>query len=151
MQNLSIRIALALIASALLLSPSAGQAELTPAVVKQLEDSKYVYIASMRKDGTLGKPAEIWFLYSKGAVYVASPYTAWRVRRIKAGRPQAQISVGKVDGDSFMATGQLVDDPEALQMLIKTYAEKYPEPDGWPKHGDSFRANFKALIKYTPD
>ena len=153
MQNLSIRIALALVALALLLSPPAGRAEIAPVLAKQLDDSKYVYIASTRKDGTLGKPAEIWFLYSKGAVYVASPQTTWRVRRIKAGRPQAQIAVGKVDGDSFMATGQVVNDPEAPQMVMKTFAEKYP--DGWPKHADSFRAGFKdgttVVIKYTPD
>src|ERR1700752_3612103 len=64
-------------------------------VESELKTSKYVYISTQRKDGSYGKPAEIWFLYHDGAVWVASPTTTWRVKRIRAGRPKAKIAVGK--------------------------------------------------------
>ncbi|HVO24343.1 MAG TPA: hypothetical protein VMW56_12015 [Candidatus Margulisiibacteriota bacterium] len=127
-------------------------AELSPEIKAALTNSKYVYIASTRKNGSLSKPAEIWFLYRDGAVYVGTPPTSWRARRIKANRTQAKIWVGKADGPSFMATGAIVNDPAAQQAMLEAYAKKYP--DGWSRFEEKFRSGFKdgtrVLIKYTP-
>lgn len=129
-----------------------GAAALSDGIKTELAAAKYVYISSTRKDGTLSKPAEIWFFSRNGAVYVGTPSTAWRAKRIKAGRPQAKIAVGKADGPSFVATGAIVTDTEAQQAMLETYAKKYP--DGWSKFEDKFRSGFKdgsrVLIKYTP-
>ncbi len=140
----------AVVAAALASVACAGE---LPADVKSaLETSKYVYISSTRKDGSLGKPAEIWFLYHKGAVYVGTPPTTWRAKRIRKGRTAAKIAVGKVDGPSFTATGAIVNEPDALAVLYEAYAKKYPE--GWPQFEQKFRTGFKdgsrVLIKYTP-
>lgn len=143
-------LAVALLATTL----SAPRAHAVPSaeIKTALASSTYVYIASTRKNGTLGKAAEIWFLYHDGAVYVGTPPTSWRARRIKAGRTQAKIWVGKPDGPSFTATGAIVNDPQAQQAMLETYAKKYP--DGWSKFEDKFRSGFKdgtrVLIKYTP-
>ena len=119
---------------------------------EQLATAKYVYISSTRKDGSLSKPAEIWFLYHTGAVYVGTLPTSWRARRIKAGRPQAKIWVGKPDGVSFTATGELVKDAAIEALMLDTYAKKYP--DGWPTYEQKFRSGFtdgsRIVIKYTP-
>jgi hypothetical protein len=77
---------------------AAAAAALSPDVDRALHDAKYVYIQSERKSGELGKPAEIWFYYDGKAVYVGTPPTSWRVRRLKAGRKKAHIAVGKADG-----------------------------------------------------
>ncbi len=118
----------------------------------QLRKSEYVYISSTRKDGTLGEAAEIWFLYHRGAVYVGTRPTSWRVKRINAGRPRAKIWVGKRDGPSFWATGKLVDDDAIEALLMSTYAEKYP--DGWKKYAENFRKGFvdgsRVVVKYSP-
>ena len=152
MRRLSTRIVLA---AALLLSAvvaATAAADLSPAIKAELANSKYIYIATTRKNGSLGKPAEIWFLYHNGAVYVASPPTTWRVRRIKAGRPQAKIAVGKPDGPSFMATGAAVTEPDVYAVLFETYAKKYA--GDWTRYETSFRHGLKdgsrVLIKYTP-
>jgi len=127
-------------------------AALSDAIKKDLETSKYVYIASTRKDGSLSKPAEIWFFYHEGSVYVGTPAKSWRARRIKAGRPAAKIWVGKPDGPSFMATGTIVNDPALQQQMFTTFAKKYP--DGWTRHEAVFREGFKdgtrVLIRYAP-
>ena len=131
---------------------TAGAGELPVDTKSALATSKYVYISSTRKDGNLGTPAEIWFLYHQGAVYVGTPPTAWRVRRIKQGRDAAKIAVGSATGPSFMATGTIVDDPDVLPVLYATFAKKYP--DGWPRYEQRFRQGFKdgsrVLVKYVP-
>jgi hypothetical protein len=147
----TLRSALALL-SLLLVAPCAVPAELAADLQQQLAASKYVYISSTRKDGVLSEPAEIWFFWHDGAVYVGTRPTSWRVKRIKAGRPGAKIAVGKVDGPSFMATGALVKDPKIEALLLDTYAKKYP--DGWSKYADNFRNGFKdggrVVVKYVP-
>jgi hypothetical protein len=134
------------------LSSLARAGELPPDVKAALANSTYVYIASTRKDGSLSKPAEIWFMYHNGAVYVGTPPTSWRAKRIKKGRTTAKIAVGKADGPSFTATGAIVNEPDVLSVLYETYAKKYPE--GWPQFEQKFRNGFKdgsrVLIKYAP-
>jgi hypothetical protein len=136
----------------LLASPAAGK-ELQKDLQDQLASSTFVYISSTRKDGTLSRPAEIWFLWHKGSVYVGTPPTTWRVRRIGWGRPQAKIWVGKPDGPSFTATGAVVSEPETQAILLETFARKYP--DGWKKYEESFKKGFadgsRVLVRYTPD
>ena len=137
---------------ALSLSTAASAATLSADLQKGLQESKFVYIQSTRKGGALSKAAEIWFLYANDAVYVGTRPDSWRAKRIKWGRPQAKIAVGKQDGPSFKASGAIVKEPETEKLMLETYAKKYP--DAWSKYDKSFRDGFKAgsrvLIKYTP-
>lgn len=117
-----------------------------------LANSRYVYISSQRKDGGFGAPAEIWFLFHDGAVWVGTTPQSWRAKRIKAGRTNAKIAIGKTDGPSLSAKGEIVKDAKVEELMFTTFANKYPE--GWPRHEERFRSGFKdgsrILIKYTP-
>lgn len=119
---------------------------------EMLSNSKYVYISSSRADGSFGKPAEIWFLFHEDAVWVGTRPDSWRAKRIRAGRPQAKIAIGKVDGVSFLAEGEIVDDAKIAGLMMQSYAIKYP--DGWSRFAESFRTGFadgsRILIRYTP-
>ena len=143
------RIATLVLTVALATSVRAG---LSPELDRALHEAKYVYIRSERKSGELGKAAEIWFYYDGKAVYVGTPPTSWRVRRIKHGRPKARIAVGKADGPAFDARGEVVHDAAAEQRLMDEYARKYPA--GWSHFADKFRDGFKSgervLVRYTP-
>ena len=127
-------------------------AALTEAQRSALASSPDVYIASQRKDGNFGTAAEIWFLFHDNAVWVGTTPQSWRAKRIKAGRPNAKIAIGKSDGPSFSAKGQIVKDPAVEELMFKTFATKYP--GGWPTHEAKFRSGFKdgnrILIKYVP-
>jgi len=142
---------LAAVAFVVALAASAVAA-LSPDVDRALHDAKYVYIQSERKSGQLGKPAEIWFHYDGKAVYVGTPPTSWRVRRIKAGRRKARIAVGKADGPAFDATGEVVHDADVEKRLMEDYAHKYPE--GWARFAEKFRDGFRngerVLVRFTP-
>ncbi|MCX8070937.1 MAG: hypothetical protein N3C12_00600 [Candidatus Binatia bacterium] len=137
-----------------LLSAWAGHATaLQPEIVKALEASKYVYISSQRKDGSWSRPAEIWFLYHKGAVYVGTRPQSWRAKRIRWGRPRAKIAVGKIDGPTFYAKGAIVNEPDTVAKMLEVFAQKYGAD--WSRHEESFRNGFRdgrrVLIRYTPE
>src|SRR6266705_320392 len=89
LQRRSLALAITLMGTLLSVAP-ARSASLTPELQKALDSSKYVYVQSARKDGTLSKPAEIWFMPYNGAVWVASPVTTYRVKRIQAGQTKAK-------------------------------------------------------------
>lgn len=125
---------------------------LEPEILQALDESRYVYIASTRKDGSLGTPAEIWFFHRDGDVYVATPPGTWRARRIRAGRPGARIWVGKPDGASFDAVGEIVEDPSIEKALMEAFARKYGEQ--WQRWTDAFRKGFedgsRVVVRYSP-
>lgn len=127
-------------------------AALSSDLERALRESQYVYVQSERQSGAFGKPAEIWFMYDGGAVLVGTPTTTWRVKRIKAGRRRARIAVGKADGPTFDATGELVRDAALEQRLLEEFGRRYPE--GWKRFADRFRDGFKSgdrvIVRYTP-
>jgi len=120
---------------------------------KALDSAKYVYIQSARKDGKLSKPAEIWFFHHKDAVWVCSPITTHRVKRIKAGQTKAKIAIGKPDGPSFNAKGSIVKDPEVNKVMFESFAKKYG--DGWSSYEKQFKDGLadgsRTLIKYEAE
>jgi len=138
---------------ACLFSTPAQSAALSADQQKALDSAKYVYIQSSRKDGKLSKPAEIWFMHYKDAVWVASPVTTHRVKRIKAGQTKAKIAIGKPDGPSFTAKGSLMKDPEVNKVMFETYAKKYA--DGWSSYEKQFKDGLadgsRTLIKYEAE
>jgi len=165
MKRATPRLPLLLLLALLAPQPSAG-AELSKDLVARLEKATYVYISSTRKDGSLSRPAEIWFFYDKGAIYIGTPRKSWRVKRIGAGRPQAKIWVGDPSGarkggvsekdlaglPSFMAKGEVVNDPATWKLLRETFAKKYAS-DGWDRHGPMFQFEDgnRVVVKYTPN
>ena len=143
---------LAVLAATSMLAGVASATELPADVRDKLASSTYVYISTQRKDGSFGKPAEIWYMWHEGAVWVGTPPTTWRVKRIKHHRPTAKIAVGKPDGPSFDAVGSIVKDDKVAAKLFETYAKKYP--DRWPGYEEKFRTGMKdgsrVLVKYVP-
>ena len=132
--------------------PSPAAADLGPELQEALDTSKYVYIQSERKGGAFGSKAEIWFLHHDGAVWVGTPMSTYRVKRIQAGRTKAKVWIGSADGPMFDAVGELVQDDEVAELMFQTFAEKYP--DGWPTYEESFRSGFgdgsRTLVRYAP-
>ncbi len=121
-------------------------------VEEALKTSTYAYIASERKSGEFGTLAEIWYMYHDGFVWVGTPKTTYRAKRILAGRTKAKVALGKKDGPAFDAKASIVDDPKLNEVLFENLAKKYPS--GWKSFESGFRDGFKdgsrVLIKYEP-
>lgn len=132
--------------------PRPATAELSPELQQALDTSTYVYIQSERKSGAFGSKAEIWFLHHAGAVWVGTPMSTYRVKRIQAGRTKAKVWIGSTDGPMFDAVGELVQDDEVAERMFQTFAKKYP--DGWPTYEERFRSGFgdgsRTLVRYVP-
>lgn len=146
----AMRVAIALgLVLATLVNARAG---LSPTLDEALKKATFVYVQSERKTGDFGKAAEIWFHYEDGKVYVGTRPTSWRVKRLGWKRAKARIAVGKIDGPSFEARGELVKDHAVEERLMADYAKKYP--DGWTKFEQAFRDGFKSgervVVRYTP-
>jgi hypothetical protein len=153
-----------LLSVAWLLSLPQPAAGLSKDLTEKLETAKYVYIASMRKHGELGQPAEIWFFYEGGALYVGATPDSRRVRRLKAGRPQAKVWIGEPNGPqritvtereiamlpSFKARGEIVTDRKMQERLREVFAKKYAAE--WPEAEDlfHFENGKRVLVKYVP-
>ena len=148
----SVAMVVTLIGTFIFAAPEHGVA-LSSDQQKALDSAKYVYIQSSRKDGKLGKPAEIWFFPYKGAVWVCSPTTTHRVKRIKAGQTKAKVAIGKPDGPAFNAKGSIVKDPEVNKVMFEAFAKKYG--DGWSSYEKNFRDGLangsRTLVKYDPE
>lgn len=124
----------------------------SPEIARLLRDSEFVYISSTRKDGSLGRKAEIWFTWQDGSVWVGTRPDSWRAKRIRWKRPMATIWVGRSEGPSIRARGEFVTDPARYDMLCRDYGAKYPAR--WPRWEASFREGLangqRVLIRYVP-
>jgi hypothetical protein len=140
---------LAVLAAVLVALPAF--AGLTPEMKDKLQRATYVYIQSERKGGGWSLPSEIWFFVEGDTLYVGTRPTAWRVKRIKAGRTKARIAVGNPQGSAFEATGAIVTDPAVQQKLVEAFAKKYPA--AWKNHAAGFEDGFKTgervVVAYT--
>lgn len=127
-------------------------AEFSAELEEALKTSRYAYIASERKSGDLGQPAEIWYMYHDGAVWVGTPKATYRAKRITAGRTKARVALGTPNGPAFDATGSIVEDAELTDLLFERLAQKYPS--SWKSFESGFRSGFqdgsRVLIKYGP-
>jgi hypothetical protein len=145
-------LALMFLGAGLFTAPAHG-GSLSPELRKALESSKYIYVASTRKNDEPSKAAEIWFMVHDGAVWVCSPPTTHRVKRINAGKTAAKIAVGKPDGPSFKAKGSIVKDAEVNKALFETYAKKYG--NDWTSNEKKFRDGLadgsRVLVRYDPE
>jgi hypothetical protein len=135
-------------------APAQAGTALPADIVSRLESDPFVYISSTRKSGELGTPAEIWFAWDGSTLVVGTPPTSYRVRRIRAGRPQARIWVtGAGKGPWFDATGAVDDAPAAQESMIAAFRKKYGERFAG-KWEENFRTGFKngtrVLVRYTP-
>ena len=136
----------------LLSSQPASAASYSAEVDAALKTSTYAYIASERKSGEMGTLAEIWYMLHDGFVWVGTPKTTYRAKRILAGRTRAKVALGKRDGPAFYAKASIVNDPMLNEVLFENLAKKYPS--GWKSFESGFRNGFKdgsrVLIKYEP-
>jgi len=134
-------------------TPTESSAKTLPTdVVASLDASKYIYIQSERKDGTFGSKAEIWFMHHDGAVWVGTPMSTYRVKRIIAGRTRAKVWVGSPEGPAFHAEGSLVEDLAVNDRMYEIFAQKYPK--SWKTYEARFQTELadgsRALVRYVP-
>jgi len=146
----------------------AGAAPALPEATQQaLEQSPYVYVSPLRRDGSESTcHAEVWFAWLDGAAVLITARTGWKCRALARGLDRARLWVGDHGrwrgllghneafraAPSFVARVEESKDPALLDRLLQAYARKYPEEI--PRWRDRMRAGFvsgeRALLRYVP-
>lgn len=138
-------------ASLAVLAASIATAGFAPDVDQALRNSKEIYVATRRHDGSTSKVVPVWFMYDGDAVYFATGPTSYKAKRIKKGSPLL-VWVGRADGPHFVGKAELSKDPELAARMAPVYSQKYwiawlglfrPNPD-------RVRAGKTVLVKVSP-
>ena len=131
---------------------------------KALEESPYVYVSPLHRDGKESRcHGEVWFMFDGGDVLLSTARSTWKARALGSGRDRARIWVGDFgqggsvgerfrEGPSFLARAGEERDRAALDRLLAAFGKKYP--DGWGRWAERFEKGFtdgsRTLIRYAP-
>ena len=140
---------------------------LSPAVLRALSESPYVYVSPLRSDGEESRcHGEVWFGWIDGAVVVNTGSDRWKARSVRRGLDRARIWVGDFGswkrllgksedfrrGPCFDAGAEFVGDVRTLDRLLALYEKKYPAEIGeWSdRMRNGFADGSRVLIRYRP-
>jgi len=107
-----------------MVATAVAAAGFSPEVVKALETSKEIYVATKRHNGTISRVVPVWFMYDGDAIYFTTAPSSYKAKRLKHGSP-LYVWVGAADGPHFVGPAELVKDPEVATRMAPVYAQKY--------------------------
>ena len=94
-------------------------------MIDALAKATYIYIATVRKDGTQSKAAPIWFTTTPdNDVLIETSPKSPKVKRIKRGSP-ALVWIGTRTGPAFIGKAEIVTDTALQDLVITQYPKKY--------------------------
>jgi hypothetical protein len=116
-----------------------------------LRNSKELYVATRRADGSQSKVVPVWFMYDGETIYFATGPKSYKARRIRRGSP-LYVWVGSATGPHFVGKAMLEKDPELAARMAPVYSQKYwiawlglfrPDPE-------RVRSGKTILVKVVP-
>ena len=126
-------------------------ASFPPDVATALRNSKELYVATRRHDGSQSKVVPVWFMFDGDAIYFATAPKSYKARRIRRGSP-LYVWVGSPTGPHFVGTATLEKDPALAARMAPVYSQKYwiawlglfrPDPE-------RVRSGKTILVKVVP-
>lgn len=123
-----------------------------PEFVGQLQHSKEIYVATLRKDGRRSTVVPVWFGILDDAILFASLPDNHKAKRVKRGSP-IFVSVQGKDGPFIKTKAEIVKDGAVAERLGQIYSQKY-----WIAWVGMFRPSRakietgkNVLIRLTPE
>ena len=90
-----------------------------------LTNASYIYIATLRKDGTQSKAVPVWFITTpENRLLLDTNTKSWKAKRIRRGSP-VLVWVGSRTGPAFIGTAEFVEDRAVQDEMIKQIPQKY--------------------------
>jgi hypothetical protein len=94
-------------------------------MIDALAKATYIYIATVRKDGTQSKAAAIWFIATAdNRVLIETSPGSPKAKRMKRGSP-ALIWIGTRTGPAFIGKAEIVTDAALQDQVIAEFPKKY--------------------------
>ncbi|MEM9173970.1 MAG: hypothetical protein AAGC67_01960 [Myxococcota bacterium] len=143
-------------------------AEPGPVPAKLLEESPFVYVSPLRRDGAESTcHAELWYAWLDDAVVVIVSSDRWKATALARGLDRARIWVGDHGlwktwyggrnedfrrAPNFVGKGEAVKEGALLERLLARYEVKYPDEiaDWRDRMRNGFADGSRTLIRYTP-
>lgn len=147
---------------------AARKPDLDPKLLAALQQSPFVYISPLRRDGQESScHGEVWFGWIDGAVVLTSASSSWKARAAGKGLTGARIWAGDYGrskqlgmrneafraAPSFVARAEIVKDPALVDRLLAVYDKKYPKEIGsWRERMRAGNADgSRVLLRYVPE
>jgi general stress protein 26 len=144
---------LAVVAMLALAGVAMGDAAVSfhPEFVNQLQHTKQIYVATLRKDGKPGAVVPVWFAVLDNSIWFATRSDSHKAVRVRRGSPML-VSVQGADGPFITVRAEIVEDGAVADRLGEMYAQKYWM--AWlemfrPSHG-KLGTGKDVLIHLTP-
>lgn len=93
-------------------------------MAEKLAESKHIYVATQRKDGSRSEAAPVWFGIMEGAVWFTTSPDSHKGKRIRRGSP-VFLSVEGKKGPFVRMRAEIVRDGNKAEALGKIYERKY--------------------------
>jgi len=88
-------------------------------------DSSYIYIATVRKDGSQSRAVPVWFITTaQSQILIDTSAQSWKAKRIRRGSP-ALVWIGSRSGPAFIGKAELVADKAVQDAMIEQIPKKY--------------------------
>src|SRR5262249_16227610 len=96
--------------SAIFAIGAAAQAASSPLDVNAFADASYIYIATVRKDGSQSRSTPVWFVTTgQGQILIDTNTDSWKAKRIRRGSPVI-VWMGSRTGLAFIGKAEFVTD-----------------------------------------
>jgi general stress protein 26 len=116
--------------TALLLAALAARRSMATAAASQsdagaLAGVSYIYIATVRKDGSQSRAAPVWFItMPQGEILLDTSAQSWKAKRIRRGSP-VLVWIGSRGGPAFIGKAAVVSDSAVQDVMIEQIPKKY--------------------------
>jgi Pyridoxamine 5'-phosphate oxidase len=104
-----------------------GVADAAPSArdVDALAKASYIYVATVRKDGTQSKAVPVWFIKTpEDQMLVDAGPDSWKAKRLRRGSP-VLVWIESRTGPAFIGTAELVKDRAVEDTMIEEIPKKY--------------------------
>jgi PPOX class probable F420-dependent enzyme len=90
-----------------------------------LAGASYIYIATVRKDGSQSTAAPVWFVAKPdGEILIDTNSDSWKAKRLRRGSPFL-VWIGSRTGPAFIGKAEFVNDRAVQDEMIAAIPKKY--------------------------
>lgn len=89
-----------------------------------LRDGSYIYVGTLRKDGSRSTVVPVWFALMDNAIWFTTSPTSHKAKRIKRGSPLFMSTQGE-QGPFITMKPEIIQDGEKAERLGQIYNKKY--------------------------
>jgi hypothetical protein len=106
------------------IGPTARSAS-SPIDMNAFADASYIYVATIRKDGSQSRAVPVWFVTTpQGQILIDTNTDSWKAKRVRRGSPVI-VWMGSRTGPAFIGKAEFETDSSVQDQMIERIPQKY--------------------------